>query len=93
MSRMKVSTSATEALITHLKWLKSRGELNCEELARRMTEAGVPKDDCISGPLFRMLALGRVDRLVEDRVLAACRVLGIQATFVDLKVPDNYKPQ
>jgi hypothetical protein len=88
---MKMYPSATEALIAHLRWLKSKGELNCDELARRMVATGVPLENRLNGSMFRMLASGRVTRIIEDRALAACRMLGIQIMVVDNAIPDSPK--
>jgi hypothetical protein len=92
MPDMKVYTSATEALIAHLKWLKSEGKLHANDIARKMIEAGIPEKDRMTGHMLRMLARGDVDRLVEHRAVAACRILGIQVMVVDHVIPDTYNP-
>ena len=92
MADMKVYTTATEALIAHLKWLRADGRLHANDIARTMIEQGVPEKDRMTGHMLRMLARGDVDRLVEHRATAACRILGIQVMVVDHAIPDTYNP-
>ena len=89
--KMKTYLTPTDALIDHLKWLHSKGEFNSVELAQKMKDAGVPKDDQISESLFRMLRNNMTKRLADHRAAAACRVLGIQVAVINPHIPEGWK--
>lgn len=90
-NKVKHYLTATSALIDHLKWLDEKGEFNSVELAQKMRDAGIPKGQQIGESMFRMLKREDVTNLVEDRAVAACRVLGIQVVVINPVIPDGWQ--
>jgi hypothetical protein len=88
---MKIYDSPLEALVQRLHFMHEQGEFNSLELERRMLDAGFPEEERIGSSTFRMLRLGVMPTLSERRVIAACRVLGIEIAVKDPAIPDRWK--